>query len=498
MLAENVDYNPINNDVGYLTVTGYLRGPRSLHPNRLVHITGVGEFQIEQIAAAPLSRARASAHHDEEMSDTSVLNILGRPDKDQDDLVMCGDLEQFATFLDQSVITEEELQGVENVVDHKKTALEQRKKQLAELGMSDYGLAWEELMSDEEDENMADLDCEEAFAEMPDIPLETQAQEIHRLKKEAQDEIIWPDEVETPLNIPAHKRFARYRGLASFHKTQWDVKETLPLEYSRIVQVENFGHMVRQLKQDEGGVETNQRVTLTLKNVPQRVKVNWDQNGLLVLSGLYQHERKVSVMHYNIQRSNTYEEPIRRKTELLFQTGFRRFTCKPIWSTDTNGNKHMCQKFFQPGTSAVASIYGQIEFTPCPTLVFLPQEGDSFSELGRDVKSTTYVGSGHILRADAYRLQIKRKVLTGYCIRTHKRRAVVRYMFFTPDDVRWFKPVELTTRAGLRGKIEEPVGTHGYMKCFFNDTIKSHDIVCMNLYKRQYPVANPAFFGTAI
>lgn len=68
--------------------------------------------------------------------------------------------------------------------------------------------------------------------------------------------------------------------------------------------------------------------------------------------------------------------------------------------------------------------------------------------------------------------------LAGYPVRVHKTRAVVRLMFFNPDDVRWFKPLELWTKSGRRGRITEPLGTHGAFKARFDGPITQVRCCC--------------------
>jgi hypothetical protein len=72
--------------------------------------------------------------------------------------------------------------------------------------------------------------------------------------------------------------------------------------------------------------------------------------------------------------------------------------------------------------------------------------------------------AGALRSCDPDRLVIKKVVLSGYPVKVHKKKAFVRWMFFGPEDVRWFRPVELWTKHGRRGRIK--VCT--YIPCLFS------------------------------
>jgi len=268
---------------------------------------------------------------------------------------------------------------------------------------------------------------------------------------------------------------------------------------------------------------------------------------------LFEYERRVSVLHFLVKRYADYEDPIKSKDKLMFHCGFRRFEGRPVYSQpNTSCDKNLFERFLHKGRFTVCSLYSRVMFPPANVLLFKPtadqrHEGKSQDDKSQDDKSQddksqdttqhkkkqvktedkskqpsseesilrdnqvgeekdndlgfgesslgTLVASGTLTCADPARLLIKRVVLTGYPVSVHKRSAIVRYMFFHPDDIRWFKPVQLWTQYGHVGHIIEPRGTKGYMKCLFDNYIKNHDTVCMSLYKRQYPPWDPSLFA---
>ncbi|MFQ6621646.1 hypothetical protein Gotur_002494 [Gossypium turneri] len=301
----------------------------------------------------------------------------------------------------------------------------------------------------------------------------------------------FPDEVDTPLDVPARKRFAKYRGLKSFRTSSWDPKESLPPEYARIFAFDSFArtqkHVVaKALKVEQEGRDDCAPVgsfaRFYIKDVPFHAASNLcaaSRTAPIVLCGLLQHESKMSVLHFSIKKHDSYDAPIKSKEELIFHVGFRQFVARPIFSTDNiNSDKHKMERFLHAGRFSIASIYAPISFPPLPLIALK-------NAAGAGTPAVAAVGS--LRSIDPDRIILKKIILTGYPQRVSKLKATVRYMFHNPEDVRWFKPVEVWTKCGRRGRVKEPIGTHGGMKCIFNGGLQQHDTVCMSLYKRAYP-----------
>jgi hypothetical protein len=75
----------------------------------------------------------------------------------------------------------------------------------------------------------------------------------------AEEDQVFPDEVDTPRHIPARTRFQRYRGLKSFRTSPWDPYENLPVEYAKVFQFENWNGTRKRVETEgkEGGVRVS-------------------------------------------------------------------------------------------------------------------------------------------------------------------------------------------------------------------------------------------------
>jgi pre-rRNA-processing protein TSR1 len=67
-------------------------------------------------------------------------------------------------------------------------------------------------------------------------------------EREEENDLTFPDEIDTPKDSLARTRFQRYRGMRSFRTSPWDPYENLPKDYSQIFQFEDFKRTERGVR----------------------------------------------------------------------------------------------------------------------------------------------------------------------------------------------------------------------------------------------------------
>lgn len=445
LLSENITVSK----EGDVAISGFVRQKR-LSANQLVHVLGE-DYQIKQIDILP----DPLCYNSNQIIATLKPDLMRQESLDQENELDPMEGEQ--TF----PIEEDEYD--EGCTSNSE---EEEKMDLTENSDTDDENDISRMEEDEEDENDEEYnDCDGN----------------DQVKAYNQD-MIFPDEVDTPAETPARIRFARYRGLKSFKTSGWDPHENLPTDYSRIFKYQNFGVTRRRAIKDipSMGADSGQYVRIILANVSADAQEKFRHNkSSLFLVGLLKHERKMTVMNLLIKKIPGLNliEPIKSKDELIFYVGHRKFRNKPLYSNNSASTKFKLERFLRDDTAVVATMYAPTTYPAAPVLVFKEKTNG-----GRQL-----VASGTVMDANPNRLIIKRIKLAGHPFKIHSKTAVIRFMFYNNEDVLYFKPVELITRHGRRGHISEALGTHGHMKCIFDRKIRSDDCIFMNLYKRVFP-----------
>ena len=461
MLCEKINFNS-NNEI---ELSGYIRG-NTLNITNYMHITGFGDYLITNVESdidpCPVNIHNSSNKSGMEIESTNIDKKINSANINIDDKI------------ENTNLNGNKPQTIGNFVEKEETVNTKTNKMMDDIidfdiEINDDG---EDLSFNEDNEHIEE---DEGIVSNKHIEKTT-------LKYRTEDEMEFPDEVDTPIDVPARERFAKYRGLPSMKQGSWDHQEDLPKEYSNIYSFENLRHLYKlavRKAHDEGMKISGNFVKITLKGFNKEDLAFCRSDVPLILSTLLEHERKLCVMHYKISLNYEFEERVVAKSAMETQCGFRRLLTRPIYSSDIGViDKLKIERKLEKDKFYIASVYSQMTYTNSPVLLFRPNFANNTLDLA---------ASGEVVQTDSKKIILKRIILTGYPVKIKKKKSVIRYMFFTPTDVNYFRPIQLVTKNGLRGHITESLGTHGHMKCIFNDFIKASDTICLHLYKRVFP-----------
>ncbi|KAF9070091.1 hypothetical protein BDP27DRAFT_1324276 [Rhodocollybia butyracea] len=390
-VAETLSFESHNDgeegEKGRLAITGLVRGA-ALDPNRLVHVAGWGDYQVDKILSAPSLTAKNPSNPS---IDTEEPIILAEPTPSSASSLVSFNAPSLTDELakEQTWPEEDEMQQNNNGMDSEMgseipdapVGTTPRRIKRVPKGMSEYQASWI-VDSDGEDDDEGS-EAEDGIAEGDKIdkeemavdhdPDDDETEEIEtggekyntyiRDQKQKDNNMSthlnFPDELDTPLETPAQTRFARYRGLRSVRTSPWDPYENLPEEYGKIFSWDSKGDMrAKEWKKSEtrlrkrvekgweegvsGGVEPGTRVTIVLKNVPRSVFMHYRSASMppipLSLFSLHPHEHKQTVLNFTVSRNTEYEGSVRSKDPLILLVGPRKLRVNPIYSSFESGN----------------------------------------------------------------------------------------------------------------------------------------------------------------
>lgn len=524
MLADDVDV--ARDDSDCTIITGVVRG-RALNADRLVQVGDWGAFRIRKIVAAPIPQQ--TKRGEAMVEDRDEEAVLALPSGDQDDL------EELAP---DDVLMDSYDDGAQSAVASTKKGVllddhhyfsdeeeEEAKRQMAKRrlpkGTSSYQAAWylddvsdsgsdldhvEMGEGDRSDEVIGAEDGIEGYAapepteagpseypqsvnmEEPDEADDAQQLARYRARKRDEaDDKEFPDELELHPNVVARERLARYRGLKSVRTSPWQEDEDRahePTWWRRLLQIPDYQASRSRATREAlvGGVAAGTRVRIYVERVPAEARASWRPDRPLTMVGLLRHEHKKTAVNYllNLSTDSDSDESLKSKDEVMIQCGARRMTVRPILSQSgsTANDVHKYCRFLHPGQSAMATFVGPVTWGAVPVLFFRRSSSGAGLKL---------IGTGTALPPSTSRVVAKRVILTGHPFHIHKKMVTVRYMFFSREDVEWFKALPLWTRRGRSGYIKEALGTHGYFKATFDGRVNPQDAVGVSLYKRVWP-----------
>ncbi|PNS16844.1 Ribosome bioproteinsis protein tsr1 [Sphaceloma murrayae] len=526
MLVEDLQWDGA--DAQTFSITGAVRG-QGLKADRLLQVGDWGAFQVEKIVTAPTAVKKKS----ESSSDTNpepTNAVLDQPTEDADDPADLAPEEAVMEDVPDvaASVARSERKGVllddHHYFDEDEDDAPKLPKRMPR-GTSKYQAAWYlgdmsdsgsdlEDMEDDDgdvsmngqphpadgteglDQNMVDP-TEGAPSEYPQSEMfldpspEDEADQLaayRQNRKDAEEDLEFPDEIELHPGVQARERLARYRGLKSLRTSAWDTEEDKPhepTEWPRLLDIANYKAAKNRFVNEAvaGGIAPGTRVTIHMRVGDKKVEELRSLPRPTALFSLLRHEQKRTVMNFSITLDSEYPTPLKAKEPIIMQCGPRRMVINPLFSQQGNtpNNVHKFDRFLHPGQTATASVIAPLTWGSVPVLYFrqLPDT--------KGIEGLEFIGTGTALAPSTSRVIAKRAILTGHPYKIHKRLVTVRYMFFNREDVEWFRALQLWTKRGRSGFIKEALGTHGYFKATFDGKINPLDAVAVSLYKRVFP-----------
>ncbi|ELA41607.1 uncharacterized protein VICG_01355 [Vittaforma corneae ATCC 50505] len=255
-------------------------------------------------------------------------------------------------------------------------------------------------------------------------------------------------------------KYSKYKGIRSLSVGSFvDRPEEMPEHYKDIVFLRNIKHVLGQIKNRECIIPKNKSVVLKIRlSLPSNEVFD---PSLVVLFNLFEYEGRCTILNYEFSS----QEPL--PEEIVVDNGFEIFRAKCIVTRNLNSNA------FKQESSLVSGIVSFVG----PLALFSP---NAFVVSDFNSSKAVKLFNGY----SQNRLFFDCVELKGKPVKICKRYIVVKGMFYTKEQVEYFRNIQLEARRGIRGFVKKSLGTKGAFKAYFAQPVKYGEEITMSLYKR--------------
>lgn len=267
---EDID-NEKEKETETIRIGGYLRG-RPLPLNSLVHIVGVGTGRIKSVVIGKGREPNVALEANSEKQESLLIEatadgLSGEQTWPSEAEMNLGGVEDGPDVVDSDIGRNRRIvptnipagmssyqadwfvddEGVGDFDEDGEDGELENKKHVDDEEITKGG----SIDMDDDNDSMMDGSVGGATFSMINTEQSSSAALIEKRRlrtlAQAKDDKEFPDELDTPADVTARLRFARYRALQSFRSSPWHPKENLPTDYARIYQFENFGSAQRRI-----------------------------------------------------------------------------------------------------------------------------------------------------------------------------------------------------------------------------------------------------------
>ncbi len=230
------------------------------------------------------------------------------------------------------------------------------------------------------------------------IPNQSALKAKMRLNLREEHEKIFEDEVEYETKELVRDKFKDYKYMKSFSMNEWDKYDSLPTFYQKLYsfkKIKKTHKFVINRHREFAVAFEGSYVTLKITDPKLREQLlNFDNSVPIIVSSLFEHERKLSLNHCKVRFHNTNEERVLSKRVYEIHTGFRKQNTNISFSNIyTNCDKYKSVRKIDPEYNLwyLGSYYSQVYFPPNNVLILFPDDYQ-FEQINEEEKKVESIG----------------------------------------------------------------------------------------------------------